>query len=440
MSSIAPTATPIHAVEETDEPRALPLLRIDPWLMVAAVGLVVCSLITLRGATRHTIPGSPLYYVERQGIYAAIGLALAVLLARLLQLNHAFWVVLGTLSVLRSNAFGTGRTTLEALLGTVIGFAVGALFTVLVGATSPVLWAALPVAVFLATYAASAIGFVVGQAAFTVLVIILLNLISPVGWRVGLARIEDVAVGVGISVIAGLLLWPRGARGALGTAVAELYRGVAAYLAGSFNRVLDRGSPEDVGGERRLAVRARDRAGEAFEQFLNERGAKPLDPHTAGFLVTAGSNAITVGDLLNVIADTGYRWEPAERSLKPDGRSLKPTGRSLKPAGRQAQVASDGAEALRAQTQLMLAGFLRLADRLDGTTSPLLSGTSVSPDAMRQAALSGLRRWRDDPAAGRSAMAEVIAGEWLQQLGELAADLEAPVAKAVEGARVPWWR
>jgi uncharacterized membrane protein YccC len=355
---------------------------------------------------------TPTSGVLHQSLRVGIGLALAVLLARLLQLGHAFWVVLGTLSVLRSNAFGTGRTTIEALVGTAIGVAVGALFAVIVGATSPVLWAALPVAVFLATYAASTIGFVVGQAAFTVLVIILFNLISPVGWRVGLVRIEDIAVGVGISVITGLLLWPRGARGELGTTLAGLYRAVAAFLAASFDRVLERGSPEDARVGRRLAVDARDRAGEAFEQFLNERGGKPLDPETAAFLVAAGTNAITVGDLLNVIADSGY----------------------------QVQAASAGVTALRAQTQLMLAGFLRLADRLDDTTSALLSGARVSDAALREAALSCLRSWRDDSTAGRSAVAAVIAGEWLQQLGELANDLEAPVAKAVEGTRVAWWR
>ncbi|HEX6509578.1 MAG TPA: FUSC family protein, partial [Chloroflexota bacterium] len=132
---------------------------------------------------------TPSSVVLQQSLRVGIGLALAVLLARLLQLQHAFWVVLGTLTVLRSNAFGTGRSTVEALAGTVAGFVVGAFFTIVVGATSPVLWAALPVAVFLATYAASAISFVVGQAAFTIMVIILFNLISPVGWTVGLARI-----------------------------------------------------------------------------------------------------------------------------------------------------------------------------------------------------------------------------------------------------------
>lgn len=124
-----------------------------------------------------------------------------------MRLDHAFWVVLGTLSVLRSNAFGTGRTTVEALTGTVAGLAVG---TLVAGATSPVTWAALPIVVFLATYSASAIGLIVSQAAFTVLVIMLFNLISPVGWRLGLVRVEDVAVGAAISVVACLLLWPRG--------------------------------------------------------------------------------------------------------------------------------------------------------------------------------------------------------------------------------------
>jgi len=75
--------TPIHPVEETPEPRALALLRIDPWLMLGTVGLIVCSLITLHGATRNTVPGSPLYYVERQAIYAGIGLVIAILVSRI---------------------------------------------------------------------------------------------------------------------------------------------------------------------------------------------------------------------------------------------------------------------------------------------------------------------------------------------------------------------
>ena len=119
-----------------------------------------------------------------------------------------------------------------------------------------------------------------------------------------------------------------------------------------------------------------------------------------------------VGDLLDLIAGMGY----------------------------QVQDPGDGVIALRAQAQLMLAGLVRLADQLDRRTSALLSGAGVSDEALREAALSSLERWRDNPAEGESAVAAVIAGEWIQQLGELASELEDPVSRAVEGARVPWWR
>ena len=51
-------------------------LRIDPLLMLAALGLVVCSVITLKGATADDIPGDPHYYVYRQIAFGAIGLVL----------------------------------------------------------------------------------------------------------------------------------------------------------------------------------------------------------------------------------------------------------------------------------------------------------------------------------------------------------------------------
>jgi rod shape determining protein RodA len=74
---------PIHPAEEPAVPRTRTLLLFDPLLLLGALGLVACSLITLRGATRTTIPGQPLYYVQRQGIYAAVGILVAVLLARM---------------------------------------------------------------------------------------------------------------------------------------------------------------------------------------------------------------------------------------------------------------------------------------------------------------------------------------------------------------------
>ena len=81
--STVPAMTPIRTGEAQAEARPRSPFLFDPLLLLAALGLIACSLITLKGATRNTTPGSPLYYVERQGIYAAIGLLLAALLSRI---------------------------------------------------------------------------------------------------------------------------------------------------------------------------------------------------------------------------------------------------------------------------------------------------------------------------------------------------------------------
>ena len=96
---------------------------------------------------------------------AALGAA--VLVANALSVQHGFWVVLGTLSVLRSNALSTGQDAVRAVVGTTIGVVVGGALVYLVGAKSIVLWALFPVAVALAGVAPGTISFAAGQAAFT---------------------------------------------------------------------------------------------------------------------------------------------------------------------------------------------------------------------------------------------------------------------------------
>src|SRR5579862_5206215 len=74
----------------------------------------------------------------------AAGLGLAVLAARLTGVQHSFWVVLGALSVLRSNALNTGQDAVRAMLGTVAGFIVGAVLLVAIGTNTMLLWFLLP--------------------------------------------------------------------------------------------------------------------------------------------------------------------------------------------------------------------------------------------------------------------------------------------------------
>ncbi|MCU1491936.1 MAG: hypothetical protein JWM85_3341, partial [Acidimicrobiaceae bacterium] len=63
----------------------------------------------------------------------AVALGVAVLIANLTGVAHSFWVVLGTLAVLRSNALSTGQNIVRGILGTVVGFVIGGALVALIG-------------------------------------------------------------------------------------------------------------------------------------------------------------------------------------------------------------------------------------------------------------------------------------------------------------------
>jgi rod shape determining protein RodA len=81
MSSQPPATTPFGTgVQRFSEPRRR-LLRLDLLVLLATVGLIAFSLVTLDTATASGVPGSPDYFVIRQALYAVVGLALMLLLA-----------------------------------------------------------------------------------------------------------------------------------------------------------------------------------------------------------------------------------------------------------------------------------------------------------------------------------------------------------------------
>ena len=58
------------------------VLRLDPLMLLATVGIVAASIYTIATATQDDIPGSPNYFVYRQAAYAGVGLVLMLLLSR----------------------------------------------------------------------------------------------------------------------------------------------------------------------------------------------------------------------------------------------------------------------------------------------------------------------------------------------------------------------
>src|SRR6202043_3762736 len=76
-------AAPIQPASETIAmPRTL-TLPFDPLLLLATLGLVACSLVTIKGATLTDVPGQPNYFVDRQALYLGVGLVLMAVLARI---------------------------------------------------------------------------------------------------------------------------------------------------------------------------------------------------------------------------------------------------------------------------------------------------------------------------------------------------------------------
>jgi uncharacterized membrane protein YccC len=352
----------------------------------------------------------------RNSLRTALGVALAVFVARSLTVAYAFWVVLGTISALRSNASATGRTALQAMAGTAVGVLIAVPFVGVAGGQRWVLWIALPILVFLAAYTPAAVHFVVGQIAFSVLVVVLFNILAPTDWQIGLVRIEDAALGVAVSAAVGILMWPRGARGQLREALASLYTAGARSLAVTFRQMLtDTSEPgEPASLARDLARTEVIRAQEVFELFLNERGRQVPAIEVWATLLSSGKGFLLVEDILDWSVQHGY--------------AAKGTGQ---PADTVGSLATDAiTDILRLAEEIRTGNSLRVTSRRDASAE------------LRSASLAGLSgpRVATTPEALRSAIGLVTSAVWLAQLNTLLRDLEQPVAETRAAAGSAWWR
>jgi Fusaric acid resistance protein-like len=139
-------------------------------------------------------------------VRAGTALGLAVLLTRLLKVEHAFWVVLGVLPVLSASRETVARTFWQEQAGTLVGFSVSAFVVAIIGPHQALYWLILPFVVFGSAYAVSAVGLLAGQAAFTVFTVVLFCILLPQQKQAGLLRLEDIAIGGAVSLAVGALL------------------------------------------------------------------------------------------------------------------------------------------------------------------------------------------------------------------------------------------
>lgn len=243
----------------------------------------------------------------------ALALAAAVSVADLTDVQHGFWVALGTLSVLRTSASSTGATAARALAGTVAGFVIGSVVVLAIGSDTAVLWAMLPVSVCAAAYCPGKAPFAAGQAAFTVLVAVLFNLLVPVGWTVGVVRVEDVALGCAVSVVVGALLWPRGAIGVVADDLADAFRQGGLHLRESIEAILGRSPVRS--GYGLATVSASIRLDGALRALLAEQGTKQIPKEHLWKLVGAAMRLRLTAYALARVPPTAPGFEEARDAL-----------------------------------------------------------------------------------------------------------------------------
>ncbi|MCV7172849.1 FUSC family protein [Mycobacterium manitobense] len=241
--------------------------------------------------------------VLRNSLRTGLGLALAVAVTHLFPVEHGFWVVLGAMSVLRSSALTTGTRVLRAVAGTGIGFVVGVVVIELVGVDHAVMWLLLPLVAFGSAWVPEVASFIAGQAAFTMMVLIIFNLIQPTGWSVGLIRVEDVVVGALVGVSVSLLLWPRGASAAVSASVRRATIAGADLLKAGVLRVT-RGASEDA-TDRVIALshdalQASRTLDDAVRQYLSENRS---DSDARAPVVGAANRAIRIRAAAELVAD-----------------------------------------------------------------------------------------------------------------------------------------
>lgn len=202
-----------------------------------------------------------------------LAMALAVAVTFIFPVPNAPWVVLGALTVLRSSAATTGTTAVRTVAGTTVGIIIGAAVIGILGVDPPVLWTLLPVVAFGSSYVSRVGSFTAGQAMFTMMVLIVFNLMHPTGWQVGILRIEDVLVGALVGLVVSVLLWPRGGPAAVQRAIDGALGVGARYLTAAVHRVT-RGASEQsddavnaLSRETLVAVRT---YGDAVRDYLSE--------------------------------------------------------------------------------------------------------------------------------------------------------------------------
>jgi uncharacterized membrane protein YccC len=257
----------------------------------------------------------------RNAVRGALGLALAMVVVSVTNIQNGFWVLLGVIAVLRFDSFTTRRNAWQAILGTVVGVIAASGIIVVTGGNLVVMWTLLPIVVFLAGWSAVALKYPIAQASFTGFVLIMIAITRwPPNLLTGTSRIVDIALGATIAVIVAVIIWPHGALGALHKAMAGSIVtawSLAALVLRSFTTKTDPRMVDEALDKARRAILV---GSEAYDVALMQRG--PGMPRVAGWLALTGDSYLLVNIARTLLPFSGQlpaAWSPSLTALVEQG-------------------------------------------------------------------------------------------------------------------------
>jgi hypothetical protein len=308
---------------------------------------------------------------------------------------------------------------------------VGAALLTAIGTGQDALWAALPASVLVAAYAPGTTPFLVGQAAFTVTIVVLFNLLAPVGWTVGLLRIEDVTIGCAVSFAVGVLFWPRGVSAVVADDLADAFRSGAAYLTQAVDWALsERMVPPAAAVS---ASSAGLRLDDAVRGFLTDQGSKRLSKEDLWTLVNASTR----------LRLTAHTLAGLRTAAPAPGEG--PGGACLPMAGSADYAGAPACTGLRSAAKGLAGFYGAVAGEVSrpgpGELAPVALPAMTGPAVPRHQAGGGAG------TAGVASPADELPHPhllWVQEhLHHLSASAQAvaePALHMAEIRRRPWWR
>jgi len=207
----------------------------------------------------------------RHGLRLAIVATLAEILASLLQIPRGYWITLTAVVALKPNYGGTSQTTLQRVLGTVLGGVIGIAIVTLIH--NPWVIGGCLLLLIVTAVAVRPLSFSLFIMLLTPAIILLLNVTSRGGWQIGVMRIADSLAGGLLALLGSYLLFPSWERQQLPAQLATTIRANLAYfqqVIATYLHPNERASADAIATRRRQAALENTNTAAAAQRLFSE--------------------------------------------------------------------------------------------------------------------------------------------------------------------------